>query len=123
VGLKPAGFVVMQHAVRLDRPVKAYRRWMDRIPDEYREAVLGEDHVETPEGEDTHQLRAIKHYRSLMPLAMEARKPMFALKPADGAIGSHMDVVRECYNDFLELAATIAIRCDMNYEKILRSLV
>jgi hypothetical protein len=37
---KPEGCVVMQHAVRLDRPVKAYARWMERIPSSYREAVL-----------------------------------------------------------------------------------
>ena len=38
----PAGYIVMQHAVRLDRPVKAYDRWMARIPAVYREAVLAE---------------------------------------------------------------------------------
>ena len=26
--MRPAGYVVLQHAVRLDRPVKAYARWM-----------------------------------------------------------------------------------------------
>jgi cellulose biosynthesis protein BcsQ len=35
--MRPVGYVVMQHAVRLDRPVKAYGRWMDRIPAVYRE--------------------------------------------------------------------------------------
>jgi hypothetical protein len=27
----PLGYVVLQHAVRLDRPVKAYERWFSRI--------------------------------------------------------------------------------------------
>ena len=40
--MDPLGYVVMQHAVRLDRPVKAYGRWMAQIPVVYREAVLGE---------------------------------------------------------------------------------
>jgi chromosome partitioning protein len=40
--MEPAGYVVMQHAVRLDRPVKAYDRWMSRIPSVYRESVLAE---------------------------------------------------------------------------------
>ena len=31
----------------------------------------------------------LRNYRSLMPMAQEARKPMFDLSPADGAIGSH----------------------------------
>ena len=38
--MKPVGYVVLQHAVRLDRPVKAYARWMDEIPGEYRRSVL-----------------------------------------------------------------------------------
>jgi cellulose biosynthesis protein BcsQ len=36
--MHPAGYVVLQHAVRLDRPVKAYSRWMARIPQEYRKS-------------------------------------------------------------------------------------
>ncbi len=41
--MTPAGYVVLQHAVRLDRPVRAYAKWLDRIPTVYREAVLGEN--------------------------------------------------------------------------------
>ena len=40
-------------------------------------------------GVDPYQLGALKPYRSLMPLAQEARKPMFFLRPADGALGGH----------------------------------
>jgi hypothetical protein len=43
-----------------------------------------------------------------MPLAMEAHKPMFHLKPVDGAIGAHVEAVRDCRNDFLQLARRIA---------------
>jgi chromosome partitioning protein len=60
-------------------------------------------HVEN----DPYCLAALKHYRSLMPLAMEARKPMFRLKPADGAIGAHAQAVRDCYGDFRALADQI----------------
>lgn len=101
----------MQHAVRLDRPVKAYARWMERIPYVYREAVLGE--AGTAGSDDAHRLAALKHYRSLMPLAQEARKPMFFLKPADGAIGGHAAAVQQCFQDFRELAWTIARRCGL----------
>jgi hypothetical protein len=104
----PTGYVVMQHATRAERPVKAYLRWMDRIPNEYRQSVANEPrdanvHVEN----DPYCLAALKHYRSLMPLAMEARKPMFRLKPADGAIGAHAQAVRDCYTDFHALARQI----------------
>jgi len=110
--MTPSGYVLMQHAVRLDRPVKAYDRWMARIPAVYREAVLNEAAGVTVDvRNDPHCLAALKHYRSLMPLAQEARKPMFFLKPSDGALGGHAKAVQECYKDFRELARTIAERC------------
>ena len=104
--MAPAGYVVMQHAVRLDRPVRAYDRWMARIPTIYREAMLGEQAADVVEP-DPHRLALLKHYRSLMPMAQEAHKPMFLLKPADGAIGAHGEAVRSCYEDFLQLARVI----------------
>jgi hypothetical protein len=85
---------------------------MEKIPGVYREAVLDE-----PAGgpvtlaKDPHGLATLKHYRSLMPLAQEARKPMFFLRPADGAIGGHSAAVQECYRDFRALAQQIAQRC------------
>jgi len=110
--MHPVGYVVMQHAVRLDRPVKAYARWMQRIPDAYREAVLGEAAEPGLTIErDPHCLSTLKHYRSLMPLAQEARKPMFSLKAADGAIGGHTQAVQDCYRDFRALARNVARSC------------
>lgn len=108
--MQPAGYIVMQHAVRLDRPVKAYQKWMRRIPPTYREAVLEEPAESIELDADPHCLATLKHYRSLMPLAQEARKPMFALKPADGAIGGHAQAVQSCYQDFRALAREIASR-------------
>lgn len=32
---------------------------------------------------------SLKHYHRLLPMCMEARKPIFLLKPVDGAIGAH----------------------------------
>jgi chromosome partitioning protein len=107
--MQPAGYVVMQHALRLDRPTKAYDRWMGRIPDAYRKYLLDDDaptrnlRVEN----DPMCLGALKHYRSLMPLAQEARKPMFLLTAADGAIGGHAKAVQQCYADFAALAQRI----------------
>jgi cellulose biosynthesis protein BcsQ len=111
-GMLPVGYIVMQHAVRLDRPVKAYERWMARIPGTYREAVLGEEAKAGIEiHKDPHCVATLKHYRSLMPLAQEARKPMFNLKPADGALGSHVQAAQSCHRDFRKLAGEIARRC------------
>jgi len=109
--MQPAGYVVMQHSVRLDRPVQAYARWMARIPATYRQAVLGEQHTASPAMDhDPNCLAMLKDYRSLMPMAQEARKPMFHLqargwrhrRPRAGGAG--------CYRDFRALAHTIAER-------------
>ena len=108
--MEPAGYIVLQHSVRMDRPVKAYDRWIARIPSEYREAVLGQQQNGWPGGtsNDPNCLRLLKHYHSLMPLAQEAHKPMFHLKAADGAIGAHLQAVQGAYRDFRELANKIA---------------
>lgn len=107
--MEPMGYVVLQHSVRLDRPVKAYDKWINRIPSEYRESVLasGLDEPFTIH-DDPHKLALLKHYRSLIPMAQDARKPVFHLKPADGAIGAHFQAVREAYADFKALAIRIA---------------
>ena len=110
--MQPMGYVVLQHAVRLNRPVMAYERWMERIPGAYREFVVGEAaRPALSMDEDEHCLATLKPYQSLMPLAQEARKPMFALKPADGVIGSQANAVQACYRDFRALARTVARRC------------
>jgi chromosome partitioning protein len=109
--MEPVGYIVLQHSVRLDRPVRAYDRWIVRVPEVYHSAVLDEVlpfHVS--EGEDSSKIALLKHYRSLMPLAQEARKPMFNLKPADGAIGAHVSAVQNARKDFEALALELASR-------------
>lgn len=111
--MRPIGYVVRQHATRQDRPVMAYQRWADRIPAVYSREVCGQDPESPPTvGDDPNCLATLKHYRSLMPMAQHARKPMFALEAADGAIGGHTRAVRECYRDFRALAGTILDRMD-----------
>lgn len=107
--MAPMGYVVSQHGIRESRPVKSYQYWVDRIPHVYREAVLDESADNAPEPrQDPYALAMLKHYRSLMPMAMDARKPMFFLKSADGAIGAHIEAVQACYEDFLQLAKRVA---------------
>lgn len=105
------GYVVMQHGLRDNRPPKAYQRWIDRFPAAYRECVLGHVGGAVPRAEtDPYCLAMLKHYRSLMPMAMEARKPVFQLKPADGAIGAHGQAVASAAEEFLQLARRMAER-------------
>jgi chromosome partitioning protein len=108
--MTPIGYVVMQHGVRDSRPVKANQRWLNKIPSVYREFVLNETlQQDIGSATDPYQLAQLKHYRSLMSLAQESNKPIFHLKPSDGAIGSHTGAVQDCYNDFNALAKKIAV--------------
>ena len=118
--MQPVGYIVMQHGILDSRPVKAYKRWMDRIPNIYREVVMNEDSQFSPiVAQDPYCLSLLKHYRSLMPMAMEARKPIFFLKSADGAIGAHIEAVRSCYADFQKLAGKIAANAGIAFPKLL----
>ena len=107
--MQPIGYLCQQHSVRLDRPVKAYDKWVNRIPNVYRNAVLGKDSTtKIKPSDDPYCLATIKHYRSLIPMAQEKRKPIFNLTSADGAIGSHANAVQDAKQDFRLLAEKIA---------------
>ena len=115
--MQPIGYIVMQHGIVKSRPVKAYQRWLDKIPQTYRESVLSEPvtgNLPAPD-QDPYMLALLKHYRSLMPMAMEANKPMFFLKSADGAIGAHQEAVSNCYQDFKKLAGKIAVNAGISF--------
>jgi cellulose biosynthesis protein BcsQ len=102
--MEPAGYIILQLAVRLDRPFKAYERWMAQIPGYFQTYVLGHtipaDAMRSKEspaqrsrgGESSpclegapsgagYQLGSLRNYRSLMPIAQQARRPMFDLAP------------------------------------------
>jgi cellulose biosynthesis protein BcsQ len=112
--IKPLGYIVLQHSIRLDRPVKAYEKWIARIPKVYAEKVLDKSALPgVTITNDPECLSLLKHYRSLMPMAQEAVKPIFHLKPADGAIGAHVSAVSACYQDFESLANKILERASI----------
>jgi cellulose biosynthesis protein BcsQ len=109
--MEPAGYVLLQHSIRYDRPTRAYEKWMNRIPVTYREAVLGEENSATKAIEkDQNALALLKHYRTLMPLAQDAHKPIFHLTAADGASGAHYTAARNAGHDFELLAKKLAAK-------------
>lgn len=92
-----------------------------------RSALLLADHVIVPLGADLFSAKAVlgtdagtagngneiatvRNYRSLMPLALTARKPMFDLRAADGAIGSTQRYVQVCFTEFRALAEEVLNR-------------
>lgn len=110
--MEPSGYVLLQHGVYSQKVVRAYVNWAERIPTAYHEYVLEEKPVlsQVSLDSDPECLAKLKHYKSLMPLAMEARKPIFFLKTSDGAIGAHIYAVQDCYRDFKLLAETVLQR-------------
>ena len=108
--MEPLGYVVTQTGMRLRDPIPGYARWLARIPGAYRQALQrGSGHPKSI-SDDPECLGLVHHYAGLMPLALDARKPMFDLRPADGAIVSQMDSVQRCRDDYKRLAEQILAR-------------
>ncbi|MFC4013500.1 ParA family protein [Nonomuraea purpurea] len=103
--MRPLGYVIMQPTMRLDRPVKAYQRWLERIPSVYADSVLNK-----AADRQSYEIATLRNYQSLMPLAHDARKPMFDLKAADGALGSMQTYVHKCRAEFQQLAESVLER-------------
>lgn len=109
---KPVGYIVMQYSAKESRPVQAYLKWANRIPEVFSNYVLKEPLTPLISVEhDTHCIALLKHYRSLAPMSMEANKPIFLLKPADGAIGAHLYAVQKSHEDFKSLTQSILKHC------------
>ena len=105
----PLGYIIMRHSMQHNRPVKAYQKWIDKIPEAYK------NYVKPPlQSQENYLLDHIKDYRSLMPMAQEKTKPMFLLKPGDGAIGAHLQAVQSCYDDFKKLTQKIISTIEVN---------
>ena len=119
--MNPLGYIVMRHSERKKYPVKSYHKWIARVPNAYRKYVLADERQKKLVVEsDRNCLAMLKHYRSLMAMAQEARKPIFHLRPADGALGANVAAVRDAYKDFEKLSskilseAGIETRSDLN---------
>jgi len=109
--MEPIGYLVTRHSVCLHGSGKSYENWLNCIPERYRTHVLNIPGNDIPPvATDPHCLGLLKNYRSLIFMAKEARKPFFFLKPADGALGSHMLLAKDAYKDFQNLAKEIAKR-------------
>ena len=107
----PLGYVISRPAIYNGDKARHFRRWIDRVPGIFAGSVLGSDPSPALTVDDDPACLAwLKDYHSLMAMAHESRKPIFRLKPADGAIGGHQQAVLAAYKDYAALARTIASR-------------
>lgn len=108
--LSPLGYVVVGVPVRMTRRGERLKE----LANAYHREVLGEpESASTPEP-DPYCLAVLRPYVTLSALAQNTHKPMFLLKPADGAVGSNSASVQDCYRDFKELAIRIATACGIS---------
>jgi chromosome partitioning protein len=107
----PIGYIVMQYSAKESSPVKSYLKWANRIPGFFSEYVLGNKLDIKSVENDNNCIALLKHYRSLAPMSMESHKPIFLLKPADGAIGAHLYAAQKSYEEFKLLTENILNKC------------
>ncbi|WP_225773697.1 ParA family protein [Inquilinus sp. Marseille-Q2685] len=107
--LEPLGYVISRFSTYAGEHARYFRRWIDRVPTLFHRDILRQSNGTALTVEnDPAKLAWLKDYRSLMPMAQEVRKPIFKLRPADGAIGGHQQAVGDAYDDFEQLAKLIA---------------
>jgi chromosome partitioning protein len=106
--MQPLGYLLSRFSIRQGRQSLSYQSWANKMPSAYQQSVLGlpESAPLTPH-DDPNCLAELKDYRSLMPMAQDANKPIFKLQTADGAIGAHQSGVRDAYGDFQKLTEKI----------------
>jgi len=108
---EPRGYIVQQHLARVDRPVKGYERWASQIPTVFHEYVLTTREDSRPHtlASDPYCIAMLKHFASLVPLAQDARKPIFDLRQADGIGGGQIQAVAKARTEFEELVKKLRV--------------
>ena len=115
--LKLLGYVSQQYTAKRTAggkrvAVKAYEKIMRQIPASINRGIV-QNHQPNPAGFD-YELGTIPNLHSLIPMSQVERKPLFALKSADGIVGSHFTRVAAA----LENYSSIASRFEDNIELI-----
>lgn len=108
----PLGYVSQQFAIYRERPAAAFKRWIDRIPEEFASGIvepLKTAGVPLPEGE--HHIGEVPNLSSLVPIAQRTNQAIFELSGSE-ARGAHHTKAVGTYSLFVELANQIQTRTD-----------
>jgi len=108
--MAPLGYIVAHYPMFAGRSVGKFQYSINRIPDVFRKSFGLPEQAGLEIASDEFCLAQLRNYHSLMLMAVEAKRPMFMLKPADGAIGGHQGAARQAYDDFRTLAERIMNR-------------
>jgi chromosome partitioning protein len=105
---QPLGYVLLKVRVFQSRPIHSMKHWMEAIPIAfYRDILKGRGQAPNSLTSDPNCLAIIKESH-LLSMAAEANKPVFQLKPADGALGSYQLAVHQEQKTYMGLADHIA---------------
>ena len=108
----PIGYVLLSVPTLGRGPTQAPMKLLTQVPTTFYHSVLGSN-AGPPPADSLHDpmcLPLISQYVVLFPMAAELNKPVFDLKPADGAMGSIMAAAQRARQDFEHLARTILSR-------------
>lgn len=108
------GYVRMQRPARQRGSSSGPHYDHRRFEEAFLRDVVGD--VSAADGSHSFDLGTMRHYPSLVSLAEDAGKPMFALKPSDGAIGAHGKAVVQCRNEVYALANELLHRILPDFE-------
>lgn len=111
--LKFAGYVSQQYIARRNsegqlRSTSAYEKIATSIPGLVKEHFLANQNSVL--AIDNYDLGSVPNLHSIVPMAQNARAPMFALTAKDGVVGAHFLKVRE----IKEVFQGIAVRLESN---------
>lgn len=117
--LSVAGYVVQDRAYYYDRPADLPDQWRDRVRREYERSIIHEPGVlKQSVSESARPLASIRYHTGLLPLAEDARKPLFRLTPADGVFDDQIREVTSSYQDFETVARRVAETCGVEIPSI-----
>jgi cellulose biosynthesis protein BcsQ len=107
-GIQFAGYVTQQYKAKTDGSggfvaVQAYEKIMRRVAPAIRSNFI--EKLQPSKRTLDYQLGTIPNLFSLIPMAQFARRPIFALRAADGVRGAHFSKVKDAYDLFEGISA------------------
>ena len=102
------GYVIQQRG-----SAWAQKNWLNWIAENYRKFILDAPPASGVPTDDPNKLAILRPHPSLLEMAREARKPMFHLEPADGALGAYLQSAEDARKDFEALAKAIVAKAKL----------
>jgi cellulose biosynthesis protein BcsQ len=104
----PLGYVVMQPSLIGGDAVRVHERWLQRLATEMARHVPTRASAAASTADDPSCLGIVRLRRDLEALALAARKPIFLLSAADGAVGSLANAAYDARRELESLARRLA---------------